>query len=221
MENANPNVGSTCPVVFLKLTRYHNTWGKMVSLRISQRILLHWQEKIWHSPRTLKECTTGLGPLLSPSPQWAKTLRFSLTIKYCRINCKTDERQTSQCETHQTPPFCTLNIWGGGLISKVTAPYIIASCLNTAFTSACEKHGLHRILILLEGTFGLPFHYEEEELSFMAKHHLPAPHFQQGILYRVHQEKQLSIDMKAWKCGEEKYCILNYLNSRVSWNASF
>lgn len=39
----------------------------------------------------------------------------------------------------------------------------------------------------------------------------PAPHFKQEIIYCVHLEKQLSIDIKTWRCGEEKYYTLNYL----------
>lgn len=50
----------------------------------------------------------------------------------------------------------------------------------------------------------------------------PAPHFKQEIIYCVHLEKQLSIDIKTWRCGEEKYYIFKLsVGSRVSCNASF
>lgn len=84
------------------------------------------------------------------------------------------------------------------------------------------KHGLRRTLPLLTGTFGSPFHYKEEKLRSTAMRHPPVLHFKQEIIYSVHQEKQLSIDTKAWKCGEEKYGILKlFMSSRVSCNAYF
>lgn len=50
----------------------------------------------------------------------------------------------------------------------------------------------------------------------------PAPCFKQEIIYSIHLEKQLSTDMKAWKGGEEKYCISKpSMGSRLSCNASF
>jgi hypothetical protein len=62
----------------------------------------------------------------------------------------------------------------------------------------------------------------EEKRSSIATKHSPVPHFEQEIISSVHHEKQLGIDMKAWKCGEEKYCILKlFMSSRVSGNGSF
>lgn len=79
------------------------------------------------------------------------------------------------------------------------------------------KHWLHRTLTFLIGTLGLPSHYEEEKLSSIVMKDPPAPRFKQEIIYSVHLEKQLSIDMKAWKCGEEKYFRLKlFVGSRLA-----
>ena len=119
MRTAIPNVHSTCPVVFLEWTRHHNTWGKLISLRHFLEISLTLGRKCVTFPQYTQGTHHSGGPPLTLTPEWAETLGFSSTINYCWINSKKYECQTSQCETHQAPPFHTLNNWGGSPISEV------------------------------------------------------------------------------------------------------
>lgn len=206
MRTASPNVHSTCPVVFLEWTRHQNTWGKLVSLRHFLEISLNLgRECVTFSQYTQGTHHSG-GPLLTPTPEWAETLGFSSTIKYCWINSKKYECQTSQCETHQAPPIHTLNNWGGSPISEVIIKKQTNKKNQCIHFHLCETRDLHST--------------ERDTWVATAMKDSPAPHFKQEIIYRVCLEKQLG--MKAWKCGEEKYCILKWsVGSKVSCNAAF
>lgn len=146
---------STCPVVFLEWTRHHNTWGKLVFLRHFLEISLTLGRKCVTFPQYTQGTHHSGGPPLTLTPEWAETLGFSSTIKYCWINSKKYECQTSQCETHQAPPFHTLNNWGGSPISEV----IIKKQTNNK-----QKKPVHSFPFvwnkgpntLLRGTLGLP-----------------------------------------------------------------
>lgn len=126
---------------------------------------------------------------LSPIPEWAQTLGFSFTIKYCWINSKMEDCQTSQCEIHQAPPFHSLNIWGGSshLWSNHSGTGNLALKKQCIHFRLCEARATWDSTVI--GTFGSPVHYKEEKLSSTAMKHSPVPHFKQ-IIYSVHQEKQ-------------------------------
>lgn len=198
---------STCPVVFLEWTRHHDTWGKLVFLRHFLEISLTLGRKCVTFPQYTQGTHHSGGPPLTLTPEWAETLGFSSTIKYCWINSKKYECQTSQCETHQAPPFHTLNNWGGSPISEVIIKKQTTNKKNQCIHfHLCETRDLHST--------------ERDTWVAVAMKDSPAPHFKQEIIYRVYLEKQLG--MKAWKCGEEKYCILKWsVGSKVSCNVAF
>lgn len=206
MRTAIPNVHSTCPVVFLEWTRHHNTWGKLISLRHFLEISLTLGRKCVTFPQYTQGTHHSGGPPLTLTPEWAETLGFSSTINYCWINSKKYECQTSQCETHQAPPFHTLNNWGGSPISEV-----IIKKTNK------QNKPVHSFPFVWNK--GPTLYWEDTWVAVVMKDS-PAPHFKQEIVYCVCLEKQLG--MKAWKCGEEKYCISKWsVGSNVSCNVAF